>query len=91
MSQQGEKPWFTYLLRCADSTLYCGVTNDIRRRLEAHRSGRASRYTCCRLPVRLVCISGPMEKPEAFRLERKIKLLPRRLKVKALSEHGPKE
>ena len=87
LSRAGGKLWVTDLLRCADRTLYCGVTNDINLRLEAHNSGKASRYTRCRLPVKLVCRSAPVEKSEALRLERAIKLLPRRMKIKALRGH----
>ena len=46
--------WVCYLLRCADDTLYCGITNDLERRLAAHDAGTASKYTRVRLPVELV-------------------------------------
>ena len=45
---------FVYLLRCRDGSLYAGATKDLRARLRAHASGRASRYTRARLPVTLV-------------------------------------
>lgn len=45
---------YTYILQCADDTLYVGWTNDLRRRLEAHNAGRGARYTRGRRPVRLV-------------------------------------
>src|SRR3954454_10417496 len=57
---------FVYLLRCADGTLYCGWTVDVERRLAAHASGRASRYTAARLPVELAAAWG-MESPAAAR------------------------
>ena len=44
---------FVYLLRCADGTLYCGWTVDLDRRLTAHATGRASKYTASRRPVAL--------------------------------------
>ena len=37
--------WTVYILRCGDGTLYTGCTNDLPRRLEAHRSGRGAKYT----------------------------------------------
>src|SRR6266699_185738 len=46
--------WIVYVLRCADGSLYTGITNDLRRRLAAHRAGTASRYTRARGPVRVV-------------------------------------
>ena len=45
---------YTYLLRCADGTLYCGWTNDLAARLAAHNSGKGAKYTRARRPVRLV-------------------------------------
>lgn len=44
---------YTYILRCADGTLYCGWTNDLTARLAAHNSGRGAKYTRGRGPVQL--------------------------------------
>ena len=46
--------WIVYLLACADGSLYCGITNDIAKRLTAHNAGKGARYTSGRRPVRLV-------------------------------------
>jgi predicted GIY-YIG superfamily endonuclease len=46
--------WFVYMLRCADGSLYTGITTDLSRRCEQHNAGTASRYTRCRRPTRLV-------------------------------------
>ena len=46
--------WFVYMLRCADKSLYCGVTTDLQLRIAAHNAGNGARYTRCRLPVELV-------------------------------------
>ena len=43
-----------YMLRCADGSLYTGWTNDLEKRLAAHRAGRGGKYTRSRLPVELV-------------------------------------
>ena len=43
--------WTVYLLRCGDGTLYTGITDDLPRRLAAHRSGKGARYTPGRGPV----------------------------------------
>ena len=45
---------YTYLLECSDGTLYCGWTNDLEKRVNAHNSGRGAKYTKPRRPVRLV-------------------------------------
>ncbi|MDH4037964.1 MAG: GIY-YIG nuclease family protein, partial [Candidatus Krumholzibacteria bacterium] len=49
-------PWFVYILRCSDRTLYTGVTNDTDKRVADHNAGRGARYTRARLPVRLVYV-----------------------------------
>ena len=37
--------WFVYLMRCADDTLYCGMTDDTEKRLKVHNSGKGAKYT----------------------------------------------
>ena len=44
---------YVYILRCADGTLYCGWTNDLAARLDAHNSGKGAKYTRGRGPVEL--------------------------------------
>lgn len=48
--------WSVYMLRCADGSLYTGITTDIERRVSEHNSGKGSKYTRARLPVELVFI-----------------------------------
>jgi len=72
---------YTYLLRCADGTLYCGWTNNPKKRLAAHQSGRASRYTASRRPVELVYLEVFETKQEAMKREAAIKRLSRREKL----------
>lgn len=76
---------YTYLLRCADGTLYCGWTNDIEKRLAAHNSGKASKYTRSRLPVELVYLETFETKQEAMSREARIKRLSRRQKLALIS------
>ncbi|MCX6804043.1 MAG: GIY-YIG nuclease family protein [Candidatus Diapherotrites archaeon] len=47
-------PFFVYFLRCADGSLYCGYTKDLKKRLLAHNAGIASKYTKRRLPVEII-------------------------------------
>jgi putative endonuclease len=77
----GERAAFVYLLRCSDSSLYCGWTYDVSKRTEAHNAGRGSRYTRSRLPVEL---AGAFEMPDessARREEARIKQLSREQKL----------
>jgi putative endonuclease len=68
--------WVVYLLRCRGGSLYCGATNDFESRLAAHRAGRGSRYVRSRLPVEPACVTKPMPKDRALRLEAFVKRLP---------------
>ena len=69
--------WWVYVLRCADRSLYTGVTTDLERRVREHDRGTASRYTRARLPVELVHVERAASRSEALRREVRIKRLPR--------------
>ena len=64
---------FVYILRCADGTLYVGLTSDVDCRLERHRNGTAARYTASRLPVDLVFREEHSTLKTAVARERQIK------------------
>ena len=70
-----------YMLRCADDSLYCGWTTDVERRLAAHRSGTASRYTRSRRPVELAVVIPVADRSAALREEARIKRLSRPAKI----------
>lgn len=46
--------WIVYILRCADGTLYTGITNNLERRVAEHEAGQGARYTKGRGPLKLV-------------------------------------
>jgi len=73
--------WFCYLLRCADDTLYCGITNDLEKRLAAHNAGTASKYTRVRVPVELVFAEPCTDRSTASKREMEIKSLKRAEKL----------
>ena len=73
--------WFCYLLRCADDTLYCGITNDLDKRLAAHNAGTASKYTRVRVPVELVFSEPCTDRSVASKREMEIKSLKRAEKL----------
>jgi uncharacterized protein (TIGR02453 family) len=70
-------PWFTYLARCGDGTLYTGITTDPARREASHNGGRGAVYTRARLPVRIVYHEPAADRGAALRRERAIKRLSR--------------
>ena len=88
MREKSEVKAFTYILVCADGTLYTGWTNDLEKRLAAHNAGKGAKYTRSRRPVRLFYYEEFEEKCEAQRRECEIKRLPREKKI-ALAAHLP--
>jgi uncharacterized protein (TIGR02453 family) len=73
-------PWFVYVARCGDGTLYTGVTTDAAARERAHNAGRGAAYTRSRLPVRLVHLEPAAGRSAALRRELAIKRLTRKEK-----------
>ncbi len=69
--------WLCYILRCADDTLYCGITNDLEKRLAAHNAGTAAKYTRARGPVELVFAEDCADRSTASKRELAIKNLTR--------------
>ena len=77
---------YTYLLRCADGTLYCGWTNHLKKRVEAHNAGKGAKYTKSRRPVILVYYEEYETKSEALRREAAIKKLSRQEKLRMIRQ-----
>ena len=75
---------YTYILSCADGSLYTGWTNDLEKRLATHQSGKGSKYTKAHLPVELAYHEAFPTKEEAMRREFAIKKLSRREKLKLI-------
>ena len=79
---------YTYILRCADDTLYTGWTNDLEKRLAAHNAGQGAKYTKPRCPVCLVYSESYETKEEAMRREFQIKRLTRAEKLALMEGNG---
>ena len=77
---------YTYILSCADGTLYTGWTNDLDRRLAAHNAGKGGKYTRVRLPVTLVHHEEFDTKEEAMSREYAIKQMTRAQKMKLIEQ-----
>jgi putative endonuclease len=75
--------WWVYLLRCADGTLYTGITTDVMRRVAEHNGegGAGARYTRSRRPVQLVYVEAAASRAAASRREAEIKQLDRARKL----------
>lgn len=75
--------WVVYLLRCADGSLYTGITVDLDRRVREHNSDNAlgARYTRGRRPVVLVYVETSENRSDATRRERELKRMSRAAKL----------
>jgi predicted GIY-YIG superfamily endonuclease len=71
------EPWFVYVARCADATLYIGIALDVAARIAAHDAGRGARYTRGRAPLAVVATRRCKSKGDALRLELALKRLSR--------------
>ena len=82
--------YYVYILRCAGDTLYTGVTTDLSRRFAEHCSGRrGARYTHAHPPIRIEAAWHVPGRPEALRLEARIKALPRAAKLRLIKGRAP--
>jgi len=73
--------WIVYILECSDNSLYTGITNDLERRLEEHRTGRGAKYTKHRSPLRVRYTEQRRTKSAALSREAVIKSLARPQKL----------
>ena len=48
------KPWFCYMLRCVDDSLYVGIASDLAALLKKHNPGFGPEYTRKHRPVELI-------------------------------------
>ena len=78
--------WKLYILRCGDESLYTGISTDVERRLEEHRSGKGAKYTRSRGPLELVYQEECGDKSTALKRECEIKALPRAKKLKLIEK-----
>jgi len=66
-------PWYTYILLCNDKSYYSGITNDLKKRLILHNTGKGSKYLLSKLPVKLLYYEEYPDKSEARKGEIQLK------------------
>jgi predicted GIY-YIG superfamily endonuclease len=81
-------PWWVYILRCGDGTLYTGIALDLAARLAQHRAGSGARYTRGRGPLELAYQEPCRDRAAASRREAAIKRIPRRAKLELIRKAG---
>ncbi|MGI5979528.1 MAG: GIY-YIG nuclease family protein [Oscillospiraceae bacterium] len=80
--------WFVYIVRCADDTLYTGVSTDVDRRTQAHNAGHGAKYTRSRTPVTVVYRAPCESRSAALSREAAIKKLSRAEKLALIDGQG---
>ena len=84
VEQKSQKPYYVYILRCQDDSLYTGITTDLDRRFAEHQS-KGSKYTASRKPLRYETAFTVPNRSNALKLELKIKSLSRKGKEDIIS------
>ena len=82
LSKEG---WFVYILKCADNTLYTGITKDVNRRIKEHGTNKGAKYTKQRGPFKLVYKASFPNRSLASKEEYKIKSLSLINKIKLIN------
>lgn len=89
MDKEAAKPWFVYMLRCSDNTLYTGITIDVFRREQEHNnSNLGAKYTRTRQPVNVVYQETQPSRSEAAKREHAIKKMTKAKKEKMIAKYS---
>lgn len=77
--------WIIYILKCGDSSLYTGITNNLTKRLTAHSNGHGAKYTKGRGPLEHVYSETAVDRSAAQKRESSIKKLSRAGKLRLIA------
>ena len=66
-------PYYVYILECLNKTLYTGITNNLERRFNEHRTGRGGHYTSANPGKRIRYYEEYPSRSEALKREAQIK------------------
>lgn len=79
-SETSDKKYYVYILLTENNTYYCGYTDDVEKRFQAHLSGRGAKYTKANKPVKIVWQKSFKNKSDALKEEFRIKHLTKKQK-----------
>ena len=77
--------YYVYILECTDRTLYTGITNDLARRLAAHKAGKGGSYTRSRTVKKFVYTEKAKDRSAALKREAEIKRWSRARKLSLIA------
>lgn len=85
-------PWFVYMVRCSDASLYSGVTTDVERRFKEHtESKKGSKYVRAKIPLRVVYTEPCASRSEAQIREAQLKKMKKEEKEALVKSQEPKK
>lgn len=82
-----EKKYYIYVLLTEGNNLYCGYTDDVEKRFEAHKSGKGAKYTRAHKPIKIVYSACFDTKSEAMKEERRFKEMTKKEKLEFLNRN----
>lgn len=88
MKKDTDKKYYTYVILTESNTLYCGYTDDVEKRFEAHKAGKGAKYTRANKPVKIVYTACFDTKSEAQKEECRIKKMTKKAKLEFLSKRA---
>uniref|UniRef100_UPI00402626E2 GIY-YIG nuclease family protein n=1 Tax=Candidatus Stercorousia sp. TaxID=3048886 RepID=UPI00402626E2 len=80
-----DKKYYTYIILTEKNTFYCGYTDDVKKRFQAHLEGKGAKYTRANKPVKLVYQKEFDTKSDAMKEEARIKKLSHQEKLKLIN------
>jgi putative endonuclease len=82
-----DTPWYCYLARCRDGSLYVGTTTDLHRRVAEHNAGQGARYTRSRRPITLVWWDACETRSAALKREAQVRSWRKHRKERLAASH----
>ena len=78
------------MLKCNDSSIYTGISNNLNRRLVTHANGNGSKYVRARLPFKLIYTEERLSRSKAIKREIEIKKLDKKNKELLVKSYNKK-
>jgi len=87
-SEKIKLEWFVYIILCSDTSLYTGISTDIKRRFDEHHSQKGAKYFRARSPKKIVFSEGGHTRSTASQREAAIKKLNRPEKLALINAYN---
>jgi putative endonuclease len=86
-----DAPWYVYIVRCSDDSLYTGIAKELEARIAQHNVGSGAKYTRSRRPVSIVYSESASDRGAALRREHEIKRMPVASKRRLVDQQANKK